>query len=82
MVRQGKGGVIINMSSVNAVLAIANQVPYVVSKGAGQLTKVMAISLAQHGIRVVAIGPGTILTDMARDHVLSSDDARRRVGPV
>ena len=35
MVRQGKGGVIINMSSVNAVLAIANQVPYVVSKGGG-----------------------------------------------
>jgi glucose 1-dehydrogenase len=33
MVRQGKGGVIINSSSVNAVLAIANQVPYVVSKG-------------------------------------------------
>jgi glucose 1-dehydrogenase len=80
MVRQGKGGVIINMSSVNAVLAIANQVPYVVSKGgSGQLTKVMAISLAQYNIRVVAIGPGTILTDMARDNVLSSDDARRRV---
>jgi glucose 1-dehydrogenase len=39
----------------------------------------MAISLAQHGIRVVAIGPGTILTDMARDNLLSSDDARSRV---
>jgi NAD(P)-dependent dehydrogenase (short-subunit alcohol dehydrogenase family) len=79
MVRQGKGGVIINMSSVNAVLAIANQVPYAVSKGgSGQLTKVMAISLAQHGIRVVAIGPGTILTDMAQGHVAHAARAWRR----
>jgi len=46
--RAGARGVIINMSSVNAVLAIANQVPYTVSKGAlNQLTKVMSISLAR-----------------------------------
>ncbi|SDR52974.1 glucose 1-dehydrogenase [Rhizobiales bacterium GAS113] len=80
MVSQGSGGVIINMSSVNAVLAIADQVPYVVSKGgSAQLTKVMAISLARHGIRVVGIGPGTILTDLARNAVLGSDEARRKV---
>ncbi len=61
------GGVIINMSSVNAVLAIPNQIPYVVSKGAlKQLTNVSALSLAPRGIRVNAIGPGTILTDLAR----------------
>jgi len=80
LVRQGQGGVIINMSSVNAELAIPNQVPYVVSKGgSNQLTKVMAMGLAQHGIRVVAIGPGTIMTDLAKAAVLSSDEARRRV---
>ena len=46
----GERGVIINMSSVNAVLAIPNQVPYVVSKGAlNQLTKVMALALAGAG---------------------------------
>ena len=57
-----------------------DQVPYVVSKGgSAQLTKVMAISLAKHGIRVVGIGPGTILTDLARNAVLSSDAARRKV---
>ncbi len=68
------------MSSVNAELAIPNQVPYVVSKGgSNQLTKVMAMGLAQHGIRVVAIGPGTIMTDLAKAAVLSSDEARRRV---
>src|SRR4051794_17266860 len=48
-----RAGTIINMSSVNAVLAIPNQVPYCVSKGGiAQLTKVMALSLAPHGIRV------------------------------
>ena len=44
-------GSVINMSSVNAVFAIANQVPYSVSKGGlNQLTKVMALSLAEYGI--------------------------------
>ncbi|MCB1429502.1 MAG: SDR family oxidoreductase, partial [Nitratireductor sp.] len=58
-------GAIINMSSVNAVFAIANQVPYSVSKGGiNQLTKVMSLSLASHGIRVNAIGPGSIMTQI------------------
>jgi glucose 1-dehydrogenase len=79
MARQG-GGAIVNMSSVNAVLAIANQVPYVVSKGGiNQLTKVMALSLAPHGIRVNAIGPGTIMTELAKQAVMTSDEARRRI---
>ena len=61
----GPAGSIVNMSSVNAVFAIANQVPYSVSKGGvNQLTKVMALSLAPYGIRVNAIGPGSIMTDM------------------
>jgi NAD(P)-dependent dehydrogenase (short-subunit alcohol dehydrogenase family) len=80
MVKQGGGGAIINMSSVNAVLAIPNQVPYVVSKGAvNQLTKVMALSLAHHGIRVNGIGPGTILTDLARKAVLGNREAERKI---
>lgn len=61
----GPAGVIVNMSSVNAVFAIANQVPYSISKGGvNQLTKVMALALAPHGIRVNAIGPGSIMTEM------------------
>src|SRR5690349_2949587 len=80
MVKQGSGGAIINMSSVNAVLAIANQVPYVVSKGGiNQLTKVMALSLAPHRIRVNAIGPGTILTELARTAVLGNREAERKI---
>lgn len=80
MARQGEGGAIVNMSSVNAVLAIPNQVPYVVSKGGvNQLTKVMALSLAPHGIRVNAIGPGTILTELARNAVLGNAEAERKI---
>ncbi|WP_186397571.1 SDR family NAD(P)-dependent oxidoreductase [Stappia sp. TSB10GB4] len=61
----GTPGVIINMSSVNAVFAIADQVPYSISKGGlNQLTKVAALALAPHGIRVNGIGPGSIMTDM------------------
>jgi NAD(P)-dependent dehydrogenase (short-subunit alcohol dehydrogenase family) len=72
-------GVIINMSSVNAILAIPNQVPYAVSKGAlGQLTKVMALGLAPHGIRVNAIGPGTILTDLART-IMTDEAAQKKI---
>ena len=75
-----KTGCIINMSSVNAILAIPNQVPYVVSKGGvAQLTKVMALALAPYGIRVNAIGPGTIATELAKNAVLSDDAARHRV---
>src|SRR5689334_14145245 len=52
MVKRGSG-CIINMSSVNAELTIPNQIPYVVSKGGvNQLTRVAAIALAEHGIRV------------------------------
>ncbi len=73
-------GCIINMSSVNAELVIPNQVPYVVSKGGvNQLTRVAAISLAQHGIRVNAIGPGTILTELAKQAVLGSPEARHTI---
>jgi glucose 1-dehydrogenase len=80
MVKQGLGGAIINMSSVNAVLAIPNQVPYVVSKGGvNQLTKVMALSLAPHGIRVNGIGPGTILTELAQKAVLGNREAERKI---
>ncbi len=62
----GEPGTIINMSSVNDTFAIANQVPYCTSKGGlSQLTKVMSLALAPYGIRVNAIGPGSIATEMA-----------------
>src|SRR3546814_12320918 len=60
-------GAIVNMSSVNAVLAIPSITPYCVAKGGvNQLTKVMALALADKGIRVNAVGPGSINTEMVR----------------
>ena len=72
-------GSIINMSSVNGVMAIETIAPYVVSKGGvNQLTSVMALALAPKGVRVNAIGPGTILTEMS-GALLTDEAARRRV---
>ena len=72
-------GSIINMSSINAAVAIANQTPYCVSKGGiDQLTKVMALALAPHGIRVNAIGPGSIMTDILKA-VAADRDATHRI---
>ena len=63
MVQTGTRGTIINMSSVNAVVAHPVLVHYAASKGGiSMLTKGMAVSLAPHGIRVNGIGPGTINT--------------------
>lgn len=67
MVAAGIEGTIVTMSSVNAVMAIASIAPYVASKGGvGQLTKAMSLALADHGIRVNAVGPGSIDTDMLK----------------
>lgn len=58
-------GAIVNLSSINSIVAIPDQVPYCVSKGGvQQLTKVMALSLSKYGIRVNAVGPGSIMTPM------------------
>ena len=71
-------GVIVNMSSVNDTLAIPGIVTYCMSKGGvSQMTRATSIALAPHGIRVNAIGPGTIETDMARG-VLSDEAAFNR----
>ncbi len=79
MVASGTGGAIVNMSSVNAVMAIPTIVPYTASKGGiGQLTKGMALALADHGIRVNAVGPGSIDTEMLRS-VNADPAAMRRV---
>jgi NAD(P)-dependent dehydrogenase (short-subunit alcohol dehydrogenase family) len=79
-VKAGKPpGSIINMSSINAVVAIPNHTPYCVSKGGiDQLTKVMALALAPYGIRVNAIGPGSIMTDILQA-VATDKEAKRRI---
>ena len=74
------GGSIINMSSVNGVLAIPNIASYNVSKGGiNQLTRVMALALADRGIRVNAVAPGTIATELAAKAVLTSIEAKVKI---
>jgi len=75
----GAPGSIINLSSVNAVFALPDHVAYSISKGGiAQLTKAMALSLATHGIRVNAIGPGSIVTGML-EKVMQDATARQRI---
>jgi NAD(P)-dependent dehydrogenase (short-subunit alcohol dehydrogenase family) len=74
------GGAIVNMSSVNGTMAIPSIASYNASKGGiDQLTRVMALALADHGIRVNAVGPGTIATELARAAVLGSEEAKARI---
>ena len=76
---QGRGA-IVNMSSVNATLTIPTIASYNVSKGGiNQLTRVMALSLADRGVRVNAVAPGTIATELAAQAVLTSEEARQKI---
>lgn len=65
MVENKIHGSIVNMSSINAVVAIPSIAAYCSSKGGVmQLTKASALALAPHNIRVNAVGPGSIDTAM------------------
>ena len=77
---QSGGGAIVNMSSVNGVTAIPTIASYNASKGGiNQLTRVMALALADRGIRVNAVAPGTIATELAQKAVLGSAEAKARI---
>lgn len=65
MVEHGIKGAIVNMSSINAVVSIPAIPAYCASKGGVmQMTKAGSLALAPHGIRVNAVGPGSIDTAM------------------
>jgi NAD(P)-dependent dehydrogenase (short-subunit alcohol dehydrogenase family) len=65
MVAQGRGGRIVNVTSVHEVTPIRGGSAYCASKGAlGLLTRVMALELARHGITVNAVSPGETATPM------------------
>ncbi|HJM49777.1 MAG TPA: SDR family oxidoreductase [Alphaproteobacteria bacterium] len=78
MVAQGEGGAIVNMASINALTGIPDQVPYGVSKAAvNGLTRLMAIALADKGIRVNSIGPGSVSTELSREMVFNDPEKKR-----
>ncbi len=79
MVAQGIKGAVVNMSSINAQVAIPAIASYCASKGGVmQLTKAAALALAPHGIRVNAVGPGSIDTAMLAG-VNANPDAMKMV---
>ena len=74
MIERG-GGRVINLSSVFAHAALPQRAVYAASKaGLEQMTKVLAVEWATHGIRVNAIAPGTILTP-TREHLFPTPEA-------
>lgn len=68
MIDTGRRGAIVNMSSITAVQGAPNLVAYSATKGAiSAMTRSLAVLLSDYGIRVNAVGPGTIATEVAKD---------------
>ena len=65
MVAAGRGGRIVNVTSVHEHVPLEGAAAYCAAKGGlGLLTKVMALELAGHGITVNSVAPGEIATEM------------------
>jgi NAD(P)-dependent dehydrogenase (short-subunit alcohol dehydrogenase family) len=83
MVERGRGGRIVNITSVHEHVPLRNSAPYCAAKGGlGQLTQVMALELAEHGITVNAVAPGEIATRMSGDPDDDPGEARRPMIPA
>lgn len=82
MVAAGQGGSIVNVASILGERVTGGVAPYAISKaGVVQATKAMALELARHRIRVNALLPGYVVTDLNRDFLTSEagDKLRSRI---
>jgi NAD(P)-dependent dehydrogenase (short-subunit alcohol dehydrogenase family) len=79
MVDAGRGGCIVNVASILGERVAGGVAPYAVSKaGVIQVTKAMARELARHGVRVNALLPGYVVTDLNRDFLESEAGQKLR----
>jgi NAD(P)-dependent dehydrogenase (short-subunit alcohol dehydrogenase family) len=84
MVAQGRGGSIVNITSINAEAAFPQRASYVSAKAAvAMLTRVLAVEWAEHAIRVNAVGPAHTETEMTARNIslgiLQVDAIKRRI---
>ena len=83
MIRQGRGGRIINVTSVHEHVPLRGASAYCAAKGGlGMLTKVMALELAEHGITVNSVAPGEIATPMTGNEDVDPHQIRRSGIPM
>jgi NAD(P)-dependent dehydrogenase (short-subunit alcohol dehydrogenase family) len=78
-----KYGRIINISSTRQVQAWPGSTAYCASKGGiAMLTRIMALELAPHGVRVNSVAPGTFLTDLNREYLSDPEFQEKRIATI
>ena len=83
MVDNGRGGRIINVTSVHEHVPLLHASAYCAAKGGlGQLTRVMALELGEHGISVNSVAPGEIATGMTGNEDVDPSSVRRPALPA
>jgi NAD(P)-dependent dehydrogenase (short-subunit alcohol dehydrogenase family) len=83
LVDVGRGGRIVNVTSVHEHVPRVGAAAYCVAKaGLGMLTKVMSLELAEHGITVVSVAPGEIATEMTGKDESEAFATQRPGNPV
>ena len=83
MLAQGRGGRIVNVTSVHEHVPLRGSAAYCAAKGGlGMLTKVMALELAEHGITVNSVAPGEIATPMTGNEDVDPSRVRRPGIPI
>lgn len=79
LVAAGTPGTVVNIASITGLRAVGHAASYAVTKAAvAHMTRIMALELARHGIRVNAIAPGYFETELTEDFLASEAGERLR----